>query len=374
MVVRPLVALLLCLLPLAAAAQPSETEGRLAAVRARIGELRDVLLGDRDSRAQLQAELAALEAQQAGLRRERRELAAAVQAQQRRLQTLEQTHAEELAQLASRREALAAQLRAIQQQGGPAQVKLLLGGADPAASARLLGYYGYLEQAQRRRIEALSTALAALEQTRVQVDEARRQLLQARERQQVLGARLEALAATRGELLARLERKIAGQEDELARLREDERRLETLLKALPPELAALKASGFSAQQGQLPWPVQGKLLAGFRSAAGGKLRRPGWLIGGKRGDPVRAVARGRVQVAQPVGGFGLLLVVDHGEGYLSLYGHNEQLFVAEGEWVETGETIAALGSSGGRSTPAAYFEIRRDTRPQDPARWLRRAG
>ncbi len=374
MAARLLAALLLCLLSLAAAGQPSEAEGRLAAVRARIGELRDVLLGDRDTRAQLQAELAALEAQQAALRREQRELAAAVQAQQQQLATLEQTHADELAQLAARREALAAQLRAIQQQGGPAQIKLLLGGADPAASARLLGYYGYLERAQRRRIEALSAALAELEQTRARVDEARQRLLAARARQQALGARLDALAATRSELLARLERKIAGQEDELAALRQDERRLETLLKALPPELAALQASGFSAQRGQLPWPVQGKLLAGFRSAAAGKMRRPGWLIGGKRGDPVRAVARGRVQVAQRVGGFGLLLVVDHGEGYLSLYGHNEQLLVAEGEWVDGGETIAALGSSGGREKPAAYFEIRRDTRPQDPARWLRRAG
>jgi murein hydrolase activator len=131
---------------------------------------------------------------------------------------------------------------------------------------------------------------------------------------------------------------------------------------------------FSRLRGKLAWPVSGQLLARFGEARAGGVRWDGVLVGTERGTPVKAIGEGRVVYADWLPGLGLLAIVDHGDGYLSLYGHNERLFKAAGEHVGAGDTLAAAGDSGGSSRPELYFEIRKGGKPVDPLPWFRSAG
>lgn len=124
-------------------------------------------------------------------------------------------------------------------------------------------------------------------------------------------------------------------------------------------------------RGKLAWPASGRLVARFGQQRAGTVKWEGMLISAPRGTPVRAVHRGRVVYADWLAGLGLLLIIDHGGGYLSLYGHNEQLFRAVGDQVNAGDTIAGIGDTGGRAQPELYFEIRQSARPLDPAPWFK---
>jgi septal ring factor EnvC (AmiA/AmiB activator) len=128
---------------------------------------------------------------------------------------------------------------------------------------------------------------------------------------------------------------------------------------------------FAKLRGKLSWPVTGKLLASFGQTRAGGVKWDGVLVSGPQGATVRAVYHGRVVYADWLSGLGLLTIIDHGDGYLSLYGHSERLYKEVGERVTAGDTIATVGDSGGRSTPALYFEIRKAGRPIDPRPWFK---
>ena len=164
---------------------------------------------------------------------------------------------------------------------------------------------------------------------------------------------------------------------QLERLQSQARSLEKLIadlrKALESAPVARQAP-FEPLKGKLPWPVQqGRVLARFgQPRAGGSLRWQGMLIGTERGARVRAPYAGRVVYADWLPGMGLMIVLDHGGGYLSLYGHNEELFRKVGESVSGGDVIGSVGDSGGHNQPALYFEVRRGRQPVNPENWLQR--
>jgi septal ring factor EnvC (AmiA/AmiB activator) len=140
------------------------------------------------------------------------------------------------------------------------------------------------------------------------------------------------------------------------------------LKTVPPPD---NVTAFGRTRGQLTWPVAGRLTAQFGTRRATGVSWEGVVIATERGSPVAAVAAGRVVYADWLPGLGLLVIVDHGEGYMSLYGHNDRLLKAVGDPVAAGETLAAAGDTGGRATPELYFEIRRAGKPVDPAPWFR---
>ena len=143
-------------------------------------------------------------------------------------------------------------------------------------------------------------------------------------------------------------------------------------RLLQPEADAQASAGpFSEQRGLLTWPVEGRLKAGFGSAKGAGLTWDGVLFEAEMGGSVYAIHRGRVVFADWLKGYGLMLIIDHGDGYMSLYGYNQSLFKETGEWVEAGEVVAAVGNSGGRAESSLYFSIRFQGKPQDPTRWCR---
>ena len=196
------------------------------------------------------------------------------------------------------------------------------------------------------------------------------------ERQSSEVGRLDKARSARGEVLAALTAESKARAAALQRMQREQTALERLLRELRRAAAAQQfpsdgKSPFAALRGKLGWPTTGRITARFGERRAGALKWDGVMIAADRGTPVRAVHRGRVVYADWLAGLGLLLIIDHGGGFLTLYGHNEQLFRAVGDVVSPGDTVASVGDSGGRPSPGLYFEIRQAAKPIDPTPWFR---
>ena len=326
---------------------------------------------------------------------------------------------------------IAIQARAAYQNGRQEYLKLLLNQQNPEKFARTLTYYDYLSQARLEQLKNFNETLRqlanvekdiAMQQAQLLVqksslDSQRDELDKVRkERQQVLAklsddvkARDQKLAAreqdqadlskvlkTIEETLARQAREaeearqkalIAQQEAEKKRLREAQAQADASddaprkpVRSTPGALVSSSGETFggpfASTRGKLPWPVDGRLLARYGESRGDDARTKwdGVMIGASAGSAVRAVHGGRVVFADWLRGAGLLVILDHGNGYLSLYGHNQTLLKSAGDVVKAGEPISTVGSSGGQDTPALYFAIRQQGHPSDPAQWCHAQG
>ena len=276
--------------------------------------------------------------------------------------------------LTGEREVLAEQVRMTYLSGRREMIKLLLNQESPSRLGRLLVYYDYLNRARSERVGAVSRDLEeqeglALQSERVAADLASLEQAQADELDALVSAREE-----RRRVLARIEEDIRGADSELQRLLEEERRLTqvvsevgTLVTEYPVDVTLV----FGDARGRLTWPVQGALINDYGdSRVDGQLRWNGVMVGAPQGSVVRSVHAGRVVYADWLPGLGLLVIVDHGMGYMSLYGHNEAILTESGAGVAAGEPIARVGDSGGRRQSALYFEIREDGDPIDPRPWM----
>jgi len=280
------------------------------------------------------------------------------------------------AELDRNRGALAGQLRAAYLIGRQEPLKLLLNQKDPQLAGRMFVYYSYFGHARAgqihliegdvQRLAELDGELAVADEKLAELEKQQREELvaleQARERRRDVLASLEAQSYTRAQNLERLRTQQAG--------------LEKLVRELRAAMARFPVEGndaFMRLRGKLAWPVSGHLVARFGEPRAGGVHWDGVLVATERGAPVKAVCQGRVIYADWLPGLGLLAVVDHGDGYLSLYGHNERLYKAAGEQVAAGDTIAAAGDSGGSPRPELYFEIRKSGKPVDPRPWFKAA-
>ncbi|MEN9705221.1 MAG: hypothetical protein RLZZ393_1100 [Pseudomonadota bacterium] len=278
--------------------------------------------------------------------------------------------------LARARSGLGAQLRAayLLRDGGP--LKLLLNQQDPAESGRLVTYYGYVSRARAAEIGAINDNLEKISELHGKIETEDRKLagLETTQKEQV--GQLEQARTQRGKVLAGLEQEARNRNEALARLQRQQAALEKLLKDLDRALEKFPVdakSAFGRSQGQLAWPVEGRLAARFGDTRAGGVKWNGVLIAAAHGAPVRAVYHGRVVYADWLPGLGQLLIIDHGGGYLSLYGHNDRLYKPVGAEVKAGDTVAAAGDSGGRAQDELYFEIRHGGKPVDPRPWFRNA-
>jgi septal ring factor EnvC (AmiA/AmiB activator) len=317
------------------------------------------------------------------------------------------------------RSELATLLRAADRQGRAGPLKSLLARDRVEDTQRLLTYHAYLEKARAARIRELTAQLAELD--RVEAEIARRtdeltaaqkaqaqqlaQLQRDRERRAVLVAQLDAKYRDRAEREKALGRDAKALERLLARLRiaaakaraeqkriaaQRAREAAAAAKAVAEAARLAKAEGRPAppkhvtrppvqvatapspQVGGLGWPLSGALLAGYGARMPDGRRSDGLLIAASAGAPVRAVADGTVVYSEWMTGYGLLLIVDHGNGYMSLYAHNDALLKDAGAQVRRGDPVATVGTSGGQGRPSLYFELRRGGSPVDPGVWLRR--
>lgn len=272
---------------------------------------------------------------------------------------------------------LSKQLRAAQKVGQDGPVKLLLNQDDPQQAQRMLRFFSYFNQARVQHLQHLLQELARLEQIATLIKDSEAELLK-NERLQLQNQRqLIQKKAQQQQLLARLNASMATHAQQIAAKESDRKVLEKLITEVKTLLdnspRQNDARPFASLKGKLPAPVAGRVLQGFGSALADTSRRQeGWLIATQEGSKVRAIHHGRVVYSDWLRGYGLILLLDHGQGYLSLYAHNQSLLREVGNWVNQGDVIASAGRSGGNNQSALYFEIRYNGRPQNPALWLQR--
>ena len=301
---------------------------------------------------------------------------AAIATGETELQALQAKQAALEAGLSAQREALAALVRSAYALGRHEQLKLLLAQDRMSDLARVLAYHRYFQADRQERIAGLIDELQSLAAVARQVEDQRHILEAARGQQQADLASLEAQRGERATVLATLEAGFADRKARLATLGRDEASVKKLLEKLRDAISDIPAQvdetrPFAQRRGQLARPLAGTVLAAF----GGKLPdgrgSDGLLIAGTAGAEVRAAAPGRVAFADWLKGYGLLVILDHGDGWMTLYAFNDALLKDVGDWVRAGDPLATVGSSGGQGRPALYFELRKAGTPQDPRPWLR---
>ena len=401
----------------ATAQNARETERKLQELRKelkQIGSERRQLEGQRG-----QASRAVREADEAVGRSTRalNDTRAAIGREQAALGTLQQQR-EALAQsLVGQREVLAKLVRAAYMTGGDAPLKVMLSQDQVAQANRELAYYAALQRDRAARIRDISTRLKALQVVEAEIGQKQALLTAAQKRHQAELAEVARQRTQRAALLAQVDAKYQDKASREKALGQDAKALERLLAQLRAAAAkAERARRLAAERerreaavqarreraeaargsrtpgsparatrpparvataapvavGGAGWPLAGSLLAGFGGTMPDGSASSGLLIGAPAGTPVRAVADGQVVFAEWMSGYGLLCIVDHGNGYMSLYAHNDALMKDVGAAVRRGDAVGSVGNSGGQGRPALYFELRRGGKPVNPSVWLRR--
>jgi len=379
-------AALLCLLALASPViaqsvanedlDRTEAESRLDRVLQEIGQLKQQLEASRTEQHKEQERLRQLDLRIQEADRELRKLTSNKLDQQRELQSLQQQRTEYLARLGERMDQLAEQLRWSYRSTRQSRIKLVLNQDDPGLLSRMLAYYDYYARAQAERISLLRETLTTLEAMQQSIDLRLAWIEQLSAEQQLVLEQLGAQREQRQVLLTELASRIGGEASRLQELERNRQDLEALIERLADVLADIPPDlgdhvGVEKQRGRLPMPVKGPVKHAYGQTRSGGLNWQGWLIGADAGAEVSAIAYGRVAFADWLRGYGLLIIIDHGQGYMSLYGYNESLLQDVGAWVEPGETISIVGTNEG-SEQGLYFELRKGAKAIDPAAWLTR--
>ncbi|HUH89261.1 MAG TPA: peptidoglycan DD-metalloendopeptidase family protein [Lysobacter sp.] len=385
-----------------------DTERKLQTIKKELksvaGERREI----ETRRGAATRELRQADEQVAGSSRQLRDAERELATSQAQLEQLQQRRDGLQKNLGNRRDELARLLRAAYTQGDAAPLKLMLAQDRVADANRLLTYHRYLQADRAGRIASLSAELAEVDALEQEIVARRAELDAARVRQQARLAQLEKDRRSRKQLVAELDRRYQDRQQREQALGRDAQGLEQVLKKLraaaaraaaerraaaaKAEREALAAQEAAKRAGQpLPrapiapatitggpavggtgWPLAGSLIAGYGAKLPDGRASHGLLIGAAAGTPVRAVADGSVVYAEWMSGFGLILIVDHGNGYMSLYAHNDSVLHDAGDTVRRGDPVATVGTSGGHGRPALYFELRRNGDPINPDVWLKR--
>ncbi len=375
-----LLSVMLCmqLLPVCARGGQAEIEERhLQQIQADIAALKSSLESVRDRHASEQRALEKAEKEIGSIHREMRITEQELVHVAQQLVNLHQEHDRQRAQLAQLRGVLISELRSTYRGTSMQRIRMLLSEEDPSAVARMLVYQGYLARAHQRRLDEFRAVLTSLQDTEQALQQQQATQDNLLHEQRASADRLSEEKSRRGEIVAQLQRELDSGNERLSALEADQQRVSRLLESLREVFADIPVTGgpdkpFPQLRGQLEWPLAGKVSMPFGThQAGGKMRTRGMHIASNEGAEVRAIAHGRIAFADWLRGFGLLAIVDHGDGYMSLYGENSSLYRSVGEWVERGDVIAAAGSSGGQRRTGLYLELRKDGRPIDPAGWFR---
>lgn len=266
------------------------------------------------------------------------------------------------------------QVRAAYEIGNQEYLKVLLNQEDPNEVARMLVYYDYFNMARAEQISRYNETMKDLDRVSQELVKETEQLARNKTALVAEQTSLALIQREKKSSLKALIREIRKTGTEISKLNQDRGRLEQLLERLENSLANLPtpgdASPFSGMRGKLIMPAEGRISQRFGNRRNaGKLTWDGVFIDADEGEPVYAVHYGRVVFSDWLRGFGLLLIISHGEGYMSLYGHNQVLYRETGEWVTAGDMIATVGNSGGQNKTGLYFEIRIAGKPSDPQKW-----
>lgn len=350
----------------------------LEQLRGHITKLRNELENKKSTQNKLRNKLRDVEIRTGEIARKIKKLDQKITQQTRELKSLEKHQRELERQKATHIKTLEQQVRSAFIIGRQEYVKILFNQQDPAAIGRVLTYYNYFSRARLNQINKIKQNIGSLNETKEQMLQKTQSLQTLREKRLAEQRILKKNKARRATLLANVSQEITKKDRQLKNMLEDEKQLEELVHALQHALPDIPADvgnriPFGQQKGDLAWPSTGPILAGFGTARkDGRLKWQGVVIGAHEGEEVRAVSYGRVAFADWLQGYGMLIIVDHGDGYMSLYGYNQTLLKETGDWLEAGEIIAMAGNSGGQDRPKLYFEIRHNGNPRNPALWCKK--
>lgn len=373
-----LLCLLLMLPALSASAQPADAEqarAELKQAEQEIAQLKKLLDSIKQEATGLEKALKNSESEIGRLRRESTDMEQQIRDGESRLEDLQQQAEGLQVALEAQQEQIARQVRAAYMAGHQDYLKMMLNQDDPSRVARMLRYYGYVNSARMEEIDRYTDTIAQIRDASAQIASQQTALQQDR---QALAARqqeLEAEREKRTKVLAGLRGRSQSQQQQISQRETERAELAALIKKLDEAITSIPAPAgslpFAQAKGKLPLPVSGRIQARFGSQRGAdsRLKWDGLLIAAREGVQVHAVHGGRVVFADWLRGSGLLLILDHGNGYLSLYGHNQSLLRDVGSWVQPGEAIATVGNSGGIGEAALYFSIRHRGQALDPAAW-----
>ncbi len=354
---------------------------KLEQLRQQIKTLRTELNSDQERKQDLQSQLRSTETRIGKVAALLRGLKRQLRKQNRELNKLNKRRKQLRANLQTQRVNLARQIRAAYAIGQQEYIKILLNQQDPAAVSRTMTYYDYFNAARLERIQSIDARLTDLQTVEKKIINKTAKLKQNRREQSQEKSQLEKNRGRRSEVLAKLSQQMQIKGKRLSLMLEDQRRLQRLLNRLADEPTDFapnliteqgERKAFARLRGKLAWPSRGRLTNRYGSRRKvGKLKWQGVMIKAPEGTDVSSISHGRVAFSDWLRGFGLLTIIDHGDGYMSLYGGNQSLYKEVGDWVEAGEVIASVGNSGGNKNTALYFEIRHKGKPTNPLKWCR---
>ncbi len=355
----------------------AEQRENLQQLRQRIAGLQGKMSEAQGARSGLTGQLQETEQEIGKLARRLRVLASRMKRQRQHLDELGALADAQQQALKKQQSILARQVRAAYVMGRQERLKILLNQQDPTLISRVMAYYDYLNRARAERMQVIEKKLQNLRQTRLEIEVEQQKLARLQMKKQQEMVAIEQTQQQRKAVIGKLTAALKGQGKRLQQLRNDEEQLQSLLKGLREALSDISQQmpvqqKFSSLRGKLKWPTRGRIRSRFGSSKIGSLRWDGVMISAPEGREIVAVHYGQVAFADWLRGFGLLMIIDHGNGYMTLYGHNQSLFKEAGDWVESGEPVALVGNSGGQESSGVYFGIRRQGKAVNPAKWCKK--
>jgi septal ring factor EnvC (AmiA/AmiB activator) len=353
-----------------------QVEQQLAQLQLDIQQLQEELSADRSDHQTQQQQLKQLDLGIQQSTQAIRALDIQLSEHNQELVKLEQQLEQQLAQMQVDQQQLAEQVSDTYRLSRQSRLKLVFNQDNPAVLSRMLAYYEHINRAQSRKILILRETLASLEAIYQRIELASQEIAQAQQLQQQELQLHQQQRTSRQQVLAQLQQQIGSNEAQLKEFELNRRDLEALLEKLTDVLADIPSDlgqhlAVSAQKRQLPLPVKARVGKAFGQQRSGGMYWQGWVFDAPPGTEVTAIAYGRVAFADWLRGYGLMIIIDHGEGFMSLYGYNESLLWEVGDWVEPGSVIATVGGNNA-GEQGLYFELRKDGKALDPAGWLKR--
>lgn len=350
-------------------------ERELAAVREKIQALQQQIRTDQGKQNEVEKKLREVETKLGNVQRSLNQLNSQIKSNQKRLSALQGERRKLQSKLKEQRSLLIKQLRSAYVGGQREQIKLILNQEDPAELSRLSTYYDYINKARTEQIKATQSTMRELLTVGEKIQEQNLSLVALKEKQETQRRTLDKNRSARQIVLDRIREQLAQEGQELGKLKRDKQEIERLITSLTKLLSDIPDTPtthvpFAQLKGKLRWPTRGTVKNQFgASRKVGDLKWQGLMLSAPAGRDVKAVASGRVAFADWLQGFGLLVIVDHDDGYLSLYGHNQVLFAEAGDWIAKDDIISQVGDSGGLDKTALYFELRHQGKPVNPQKW-----
>jgi septal ring factor EnvC (AmiA/AmiB activator) len=349
-------------------------QARLDDLKRSITSLEKKLIASDKEKNSLQSDLKKVEIEASQINRNLRQLRKKISGVEKKLSSLDKQEVELQNDIALQSGAIVDQISAAYKLGNQEPIKLLLNQEDPQKVARVFKYYGYFLQARTEKIQRYMADVDKLAEVIEDINSQKLELTKSRAELESGQKKLSGRVKKRSGTLSKLQASLRTDKKKLGSLQKERGKLEEILSAVEEAVIDMKLpknyQPFVSRKGKLKWPLKGRVAHSYGSPRSGELRWEGWLISAKAGAAVNAVHNGRVVFSNYLRGFGLLIILDHGDGYMTLYAHNQELLKDTGDWVQSSETVARAGDTGGLSKPALYFEIRKQGKPADPKSWL----